>query len=247
MAASSSSAQTVHNGVYDLLVQAGPMAKFVLFLLLGSSVLCWAIIISKHRSLKAAMAENASFLDMFWHGKSIEEIFNRCDKFSRSPVASIFQSGFRELKKLSAGELSALDGDAMNNVNRALMRASNMEIASLEKNVGWLATTASAAPFVGLFGTVWGIMNSFQSIGASGAANLAVVAPGISEALITTATGIGAAIPAVIAYNHFAGQIKRMSVDMDSFTHDFLNIVQRSMKISAQGQATIAAGIKKEV
>ncbi|MGZ3688950.1 MAG: MotA/TolQ/ExbB proton channel family protein, partial [Bdellovibrionota bacterium] len=102
-------------------------------------------------------------------------------------------------------------------------------IASLERNVGWLATTASAAPFVGLFGTVWGIMNSFQNIGATGAASLAVVAPGISEALITTATGIGAAIPAVVAYNFFAGQIKRIAVDMDTFSHDFINIVQRSV------------------
>ena len=146
----------------------------------------------------------------------------------------------KELKRLSNTELEAIRHEGVENVHRALLRASNTEIAALERQVGWLATTASAAPFIGLFGTVWGIMNSFQNIGATGAANLAVVAPGISEALITTATGIGAAIPAVIAYNHFAGQIKRLATDMDCFAHDFLNIVQRSVSARRpQGQLTM--------
>ena len=150
-----------------------------------------------------------------------------------SPVAAVFKSGVKELKKVAPGE----GADGIDNVHRALVRASNSEIAGFERHVGWLATTASAAPFVGLFGTVWGIMNSFQNIGATGAANLAVVAPGISEALITTATGIGAAIPAVIAYNHFAGQIKRLSVDMECFTQDFLNIIQRSIIGTRKGSS----------
>ena len=144
-------------------------------------------------------------------------------------MATVFKSGVKELKKVNSGEGETDNSGKVDNIYRALLRSSTSEVAALESHLGWLATTASAAPFVGLFGTVWGIMNSFQSIGASGAANLATVGPGISEALITTATGIAAAIPAVVAYNHFAGQIKRLAVDMECFSQDFINIIQRSM------------------
>lgn len=213
-------------GLIDLFLQAGTVGKLVLLLLALASVYSWAIIFMKWRSIRRADAENEMFLNAFWHSKNIEEIFTKSAKFERSPVASVFKSGFKELKKLSGMETKDL---AMENINRAMLRASNNEISMLERNVSWLATIASAAPFVGLFGTVLGIMNSFREIGASGAANLAVVAPGISEALIATAAGIGAAIPAVVAYNHFAGLIKRQAVDMDSFSHDFINIVRRSV------------------
>lgn len=220
----------MHNGVLDLVSQSGPVAKLVLLSLLGASVVSWAIIFVKWKVVKIAHSENAQFLNLFWNGKSIEEIYGKSDRYTKSPVASIFKSGVKELKKIttSTGEPRPLDDMGVGNVNRALSRASIAEIAALEKYVSILATTASAAPFVGLFGTVWGIMGSFQGIGATGSANLAVVAPGISEALITTATGIAAAIPAVIAYNHFAGQIRRIAADMDCFSQDFINIVQRS-------------------
>lgn len=216
-------------GILDLVAEAGLMAKFVLLALFASSVFCWALILTKARTLRKASIEDAKFLSIFWNGKSIEDIFTKTEKFPNSPVASVFKSGFKELKKLNSAEIKGMDDNGVGNISRALMRASYAEIASLEKNVGWLATTASAAPFVGLFGTVWGIMNSFQSIGASGAASLAVVAPGISEALVATAAGIGAAIPAVVAYNHFASKIKRLAVDMDCFAQDFLNIIQRNL------------------
>ena len=219
----------IQTGVFDLISSAGPVAKFVLLLLLVASIFCWTVIFTKWRTLRRAQAENAGFLGVFWHGKSIDEIFAKIDKFPGSPVASVFRSGVRELKRLSSGEETAMGMEGVDNVHRALSRASNSEIALLERHVSWLATIASAAPFVGLFGTVWGIMSSFQNIGATGSANLAVVAPGISEALITTATGIAAAVPAVIAYNHFVGQIRRVAVDMDCFAQDFLNIVQRSV------------------
>jgi biopolymer transport protein TolQ len=216
-------------GFLDLINQAGIVAKFVLLLLLSSSVVCWAIIISKWRVLRLAMKQNENFIQMFWNSKSLEDIATKSEKFPGSPVASVFKNGVKEMKKLSGSDaISAVSSDRIENIYRALIRASTTEISTLEKHVGWLATTASAAPFVGLFGTVWGIMNSFQNIGATGAANLAVVAPGISEALITTATGIAAAIPAVIAYNYFAGQIKRVATDMECFSQDFINIVQRS-------------------
>jgi biopolymer transport protein TolQ len=224
----STAPQVAQMGILDLVSQSGPMAKLVLFSLLAVSVLSWALIFMKMRQLKSAGKENTQFLNVFWHGKSIEEIFGKADKYSRSPVAAVFKSGVKELKKVSGADGRGLDSLGIENVSRSLNRATAAEVSMMEKHLGWLATTASAAPFVGLFGTVWGIMNSFQSIGATGAANLAVVAPGISEALVTTATGIGAAIPAVIAYNAFANQIRRLAVDMECFSQDFLNIVQRS-------------------
>jgi biopolymer transport protein TolQ len=232
------STPTVQHGVIDLISQAGLMVQFVLLLLLSASVVSWAIIISKWRVLKRASLQNEKFLDTFWHGKNIDEILTKSDKFPSSPVAAVFKSGVKELKKLSGAESTSPVGvavEGVDNVQRALLRSANSEVAGLERHVGILATTASAAPFVGLFGTVWGIMNSFQNIGATGAASLAVVAPGISEALIATAMGLAAAIPAVMAYNHFAGQIRRLAVDMECFSQDFLNIIQRSMLTGKKG------------
>ncbi len=220
------------NGVYDLISQSGPVAKFVLLVLVSASVFSWALIFSKLRLLKKASWENTEFLNLFWNSRSMDEVLAKSERFERSPVARMFKNGARELKKVH--EIPAADPAlGVENVGRALSRAANSEVADLERNVSWLATTASATPFIGLFGTVWGIMNSFQSIGASGAANLAIVAPGISEALITTAMGIGAAVPAVIAYNHIVVKIRRISIDMDCFSQDFLNIIQRRLPSQA--------------
>ncbi len=216
-------------GVFELISQSGLVAKIVLTLLLGVSVFCWSIILLKWRVLSRALTQNEQFLNVFWKGQNIEEIFAKSERFSGSPVATVFKSGVKELKKVTSDGISGGASEKVDNIYRALLRTSTSEVSVLESHLGWLATTASAAPFVGLFGTVWGIMNSFQSIGATGAANLAVVGPGISEALITTATGIAAAIPAVVAYNHFAGQIKRVAVDMECFSQDFINILQRSV------------------
>lgn len=221
------SAQLASTGIFGLISDSGPIAKLVLLLLASASVYCWAIIFTKWKTLQRANAENTEFLNIFWHGKSLDEVLQKSDRFLSSPIASVFKSGLKELRKVAPGE-ETLSSFSVDNVHRALIRRSTAEVALLEKQIGWLATTASAAPFVGLFGTVWGIMNAFQNIGVSGAANLAVVAPGISEALITTATGIAAAIPAVVAYNHFTGQIRKMSGEMEGFSQDFVNIVQRS-------------------
>jgi biopolymer transport protein TolQ len=215
----------LQNGVMDLISQSGPMAKLVLLILLGASIYSWAIIFAKVKTLRQCSWENSEFLNLFWNSRNVDDVLTRGERFDRSPVARVFRSGVKELKKLPEREQ---DSRSIENISRALARASGHEVALLEKNVSWLATVASATPFIGLFGTVWGIMNSFQSIGASGAANLAVVAPGISEALITTAMGIGAAVPAVVAYNHILTQIKRVAIDMDGFAQDFLNIIQRS-------------------
>lgn len=216
-------------GILDLIADAGIVAKFVLLVLFSASIFCWAIIITKWRTFKNAIRQNRKFSDIFWNSKSIDEILGKTEKFPNAPVVNIFKSGIRELKKLSASE-GTTNQEKLDFLYRSLVRTSSEELASLERHVGWLATTASAAPFVGLFGTVWGIMNSFQNIGATGNANLAVVAPGISEALITTAAGIAAAIPAVVAYNYFVGQARRVAADMDSFAFDFISILQRTAK-----------------
>ncbi len=213
----------------SLITEAGWVAKFTLLLLLSSSILCWAIILTKWQGLKTAFKNNHKFLEIFKTGKNIEEVVTKSEGLSQSPVSAVFHQGIRELKLISGTETMISSAHKLENIQRALIRASTQEVTALESHLGWLATTASAAPFIGLFGTVWGIMNAFQNIGASGAANLAVVAPGISEALITTASGIAAAIPAVVAYNYFTGQIRRLAVDMECFSQDLVNIIQRSL------------------
>jgi biopolymer transport protein TolQ len=221
--------QIVKLGVFDLISQSGPMVQLVLLLLLGASVLSWGIIIAKVKGLKLTERENVKFLEIFWNSKNLDECFGKIEQFNSSSIAGMFKSGFKELKKLSVHEANSIESTTLEveNVQRALFRASQDQIGIMESHVSWLATIASAAPFVGLFGTVWGIMNSFQNIGATGSANLAVVAPGISEALIATAIGLATAIPAVIAYNFFASKIRKLSKDMECFGQDFLNIVQR--------------------
>ncbi|MCM0606915.1 MAG: protein TolQ [Xanthomonadaceae bacterium] len=222
---------TTNSSVMDLVIHAGWVARLVLLLLAGASVFCWAIILSKAKLMKSALKENHHFFEIFWNSKNLDEIFTRVENFDQSPAAAVFKNGFKELKKLNMSDRSDFGQPEVENIQRSLARAAQEEVATLEKNLGWLATTASAAPFVGLLGTVWGIMDSFRNIGATGAANLAVVAPGISEALIATAAGLLAAIPAVVAYNFFLNKIKKIAIDMDGFSQDFLNIVQRSFLV----------------
>jgi biopolymer transport protein TolQ len=213
----------------DLIWNAGWVVKFVMLGLFSASVTSWAIILLKRQLLKQAQTQNDLFLHGFWGGWNISEAFSKAADYPLSPVAKSFQAAVRELRKLGDDKQdSGLRSDV---VVRALRKANTTEIAALEHSISWLATTASAAPFVGLFGTVWGIMNSFQSIGASGSANLANVAPGISEALIATAIGLAAAIPAAIAYNFLNGKIRAQAQTLDSFNQDLLNLLQRERAI----------------
>lgn len=216
-------------GIAELAGQSGIVVKLVLALLVAASILCWGVVFSKFLELKQALKLNTQFLDLFWNAKNLEEIFVKIEKSSQAPIPNLFRSAYRELKKLPLGEKSSQPNLEIENIERALSKTSQSEVDGLEKNLNWLATTASAAPFVGLFGTVWGIMNSFQGIGATGSANLAIVAPGISEALIATAVGLATAIPAVVFYNLFLNRIKKITVEMDGFSNDLLNIVQRSL------------------
>jgi biopolymer transport protein TolQ len=214
---------------WTLVLDASPLVKLVLLLLLAASVVTWAIIFAKVKLTRNAMESNREFLEIFWNAKALDDVSLKVDEFPNSPIAQVFSAGYRELRKLPAQDRT-LDGvPELHNIQRALNRTHSIEIDQMEKYVDFLASTASAAPFVGLFGTVWGIMSSFQNIGATGSASLAVVAPGISEALIATAVGLAAAIPAAIAYNYLLNKIKRISLDIESFTQEFLNMIQRSL------------------
>ncbi len=214
---------------WSLIEQASPLVKFILLMLLSASVLTWAIIILKIKLIKTSKAGNSFFLEIFWNAKSLEEIQQQVETIPYSPIAHVFSAGYKELRKLPANERTENGTPEISNIERALNRSHANEVDLLEKYMEWLATTASAAPFVGLFGTVWGIMSSFQNIGATGSASLSVVAPGISEALIATAVGLAAAIPAVIAYNSLLNKMNRISLDIESFSQDFLNMIQRSL------------------
>jgi len=218
-----------------LLLGTGLVVRIVLLILIGFSVLSWTIIMFKFFQIHKANSESERFMDLFWKSKRFDAIASQVDRFGASPLTVLFNEGYGELGKFVEGraktDTSILSTDlgGIENVSRALRRATNSEITRLEKYTTFLATTGSTSPFIGLFGTVWGIMTAFEGIGKTGSASLAVVAPGIAEALIATAIGLVAAIPAVMAYNHFQHKIRVLIKDMDSFSTEFLNIVQRNV------------------
>jgi biopolymer transport protein TolQ len=219
-----------------LFAGTGLVVKLVLLILLYFSVGSWAIIFYKLRQVHRANRESVRFIDFFWKTKRFDAINAQLDRFVNSPLSVLFSEGYSELTKLAqkGKELDdphviSTDLGGIENIARALRRATTSEITRLEKYLTFLATTGSTAPFIGLFGTVWGIMTAFKGIGETGSASLAVVAPGIAEALIATAIGLVAAIPAVMGYNHFQNKIRVIIAEMDSFSTEFLNIVQRSV------------------
>jgi biopolymer transport protein TolQ len=223
-------------GIWSLVSGTGPLVKLVLLVLIGLSVYTWAIIVFKLIFYRKAEREEEEFRDLFWGSKNLADIFVRSRSFKFSMTADIFRSGYRELKHLKkktidddlpADEETFVSGVGIESIKRTLTKERDLQQARVEKYLNFLATTASAAPFIGLFGTVWGIMDAFHEIGLMGSANLAVVAPGISEALIATATGLAAAIPAVMAYNYFLSRARGFGAEMDSFIADFLNICDR--------------------
>ncbi|NJD38976.1 MAG: protein TolQ [Geobacter sp.] len=214
----------------------GLVVKSVLILLILFSVVSWAIIMYKFFQIHKAFSESGRFMDFFWKTKRFDTIAAQADRFASSPLVALFNEGYSELKQLMEAEAGkpehsgiSTDLGGVANVSRALRRATNLEVNRLEKYTTFLATTGSTSPFIGLFGTVWGIMVAFEGIGRTGSASLAVVAPGIAEALIATAVGLVAAIPAVMAYNHFQHKIRVLIKEMDSFSTEFLNIVQRNI------------------
>ncbi len=216
-----------------LMLHASLVVKLVLLTLVGMSVACWFIIGSKLMRLRQASTQSSRFLDAFWSKDAgpwkperLETIYAQMSQLNGSPLARVFHAGYVELAKITQGEKSPSSGD-LENVERALRRAAGNEMTALENQLPVLATTGSTGPFIGLFGTVWGIMSSFLAIGAQHGATLDVVAPGIAEALIATAVGLLAAIPAVMAYNYFIRRIRVIESETDSFAADYLNIVKR--------------------
>jgi biopolymer transport protein TolQ len=213
-----------------LVTEADIIVQMVLLILLGMSVSCWIIIINKLKALRQAERSSAQFLERFWKSRRIDQVYDQVDKFAGSPVAMVFKAGYTELAKLSARDSQGQSGIAISgedNLTRALRRARTVERTSLQRLTTFLATTGSTAPFIGLFGTVWGILRAFQKIDATGQATVATVGGDIAHALIATAVGLAAAIPAVIAFNFFNSRIRVLATEMDNFSDDFLNIVKR--------------------
>ncbi|MCR4375082.1 MAG: MotA/TolQ/ExbB proton channel family protein [Acidobacteria bacterium] len=219
-----------------LLRDATPLSWAVLLILLLFSAASWGIIVHKRMQFRRAQRQTATFLDIFRKSSRFSEVHSVCGNLVASPLVGLFQAGYAELNTQLRAAGEAKPGApaprptlrSLDSLDRALLRATTVEVGRLESRVGFLATTASITPYIGLFGTVVGIMASFQGIGATGSTSLAVVAPGIAEALVATAAGLFAAIPAVYFYNDLTGQVKGFAGAMDDFSMEFLNIAERN-------------------
>jgi len=232
------SSDTLTSGIVELVLHAGPIAKGVLVVLVLFSIVSWALIVEKWWQFRRVRRQTLAFLKVFREGRRASAVYTAAKKFRESPLAHLYAAGYQEFAGIPDTVESMIEdtddvasADRLEMVHRALRRSSGLEVARLERYLPFLATTASATPFIGLFGTVWGIMSAFHGIGQQGSASLAVVAPGISEALIATAAGLGAAIPAVIGYNYFVNRVKHWATEMDGFMLDLLNVFSRPAKL----------------
>jgi biopolymer transport protein TolQ len=212
--------------VFSLVMESGPMAKLVLVILALFSVISWGFAAERFLRFLRAERESRLFLDRFEEGGGLASIHDDSAELQSSPLAAIFAAGFREISLNPAPEGDSWHGEQLVSLERVLRKSASVQLTELERSLGFLATTASATPFIGLFGTVWGIMNAFRSIGTSGTASLAAYAPGIAEALVATAAGLAAAIPAVIFYNHFLARVRSMDANIDEFIADMIHRVQ---------------------
>lgn len=224
------------SSVLDLVLTAGPVGKTVLAFLLGLSVICWGVILERYFTFRRAARENAAFLKNFHSKTSLAKLRDLAGGVKGSPVVALFKAAFHEVSQFSVDGVSpgrAFDEDAVEDVRRMMARTAASTLRDLERSLTLLATTASASPFIGLFGTVWGIMDAFRRIGLSGAASIEAFAPGIAEALITTAAGLVAAVPAVIAYNSFVRQVRVMGIEMDDFQLEFIHLLEKQRRRTA--------------
>lgn len=233
MQADGESAGVMGGGILDWIAQSTPLSKFVLLLLLLFSVYSWGIALHKLWAFPRVEQQTWRFLDVFRRSTKFSEVSSACRSLRHSPLTGLFQAGYAELTtQLRQGD-GGLAGDrpalrSLEAVDRALQRAAVVETNKLEHRIHLLATTASITPFIGLFGTVVGIVTAFQGIAGTGSTNLTVVAPGIAEALVATAAGLGAAIPAVYFYNHLTNKVRLYLSMMDDFSLEFLNIAERN-------------------
>jgi len=225
------------HSVLAMVLDAGPVVFSVLVILALLSVWSWTITIAKTFQFRRAVNESKEFSSIFWETRNLTRIDDSSQRLSASPLAQVFVSGYRELSHLiSAREESegkekksgdAARGEDLSSLEMALKRAEFEEALKLERGTTFLATVASAAPFIGLFGTVWGIMNAFQGLSNAQNTTIQAVAPGISEALVATAIGLVAAIPAAVAYNYFAVSIRHFKESMDRFSSEFMNVAEK--------------------
>ena len=225
--------------IVDMLSNTGPVAKLVLLVLLVFSLISWAIILTKWGLLRRARTQSGRFVRAFRKAQRLQDIAAVADQFKPSPLVGVFEGGYEEYRRQAAA-----NGAIRNllSIQRGMQIGASEEITRLERNVPWLAITAAVTPFIGLFGTVWGIIDAFHGLGTAGAATLRAVAPGISEALITTAAGLAAAIPAVIAYNLIGASIREFAARSDDFALELLNAVENSQ---AQSAAAVAADVRR--
>ncbi len=223
-------------GAWHAIASASLVVQLTLLTLVGMSVISWAIMVQKRKQFRDVELGNIPFEEKFWKAASLEEVHDNLKDYPESNLAAVFQLGYLELKKIAESSLLASSQEnseapvlsGLDNLQRSLRKAIDLEVSRLESRLIFLATTGSVGPFVGLFGTVWGIMSSFQKIGQTGSASLAVVAPGIAEALIATGVGLAAAIPATIAYNAFVTRIRKQELALNNFASDFLNLAKRN-------------------
>jgi len=220
--------------VLDMVVGSGPVVRAVLLILLAFSVGCWGITLAKSVEMRRARRQSERFIDIFWDAKNLPTIQTASMDLKESPVAQVFRAGYQELQRFTkskrgnpGGEEEAIEFGGVETVQRAMHRARTQEVTRLERGLTFLATTASTAPFIGLFGTVWGIMTAFRGLSTTTSSSIQAVAPGIAEALIATAVGLAAAIPAVVMYNRFSRQLRVLTAEMDTFGSEFLNIAER--------------------
>jgi len=210
----------VGDEIVSLLGQSGPVVWAILVILLFFSIFSWAIIISRARMFRRAKAQSSKFLRAFRRAQRFQDVAAVSEQFKPSPLVSVFEAGYEEMRRQGSGRNPIA-------VQRAMQIASTEELSRLESRLPWLATSGSVTPFIGLFGTVWGIIGAFHGLGTEGAATIRAVAPGISEALIATAAGLFVAIPAVIAYNQFGNSIREFGTAMDNFSLEMMNAVER--------------------
>ncbi|MDQ6988799.1 MAG: protein TolQ [Mariprofundaceae bacterium] len=229
--------EAAHNlSIWVLVLDAGIVVQLVLIILLLLSFVSWAIIFHKWRTFRAVKADDVLFNDLFWDGSDMEQVLKKSQDLAHSPQAHVFEQGFREYLRLKQdaqqqpNEAAPTAASSMLSVRHAVDKAWSAQMDQHGAYLSFLATVGSTAPFIGLFGTVWGIIDAFQNIGLTQNTSLATVAPGIAEALVATAFGLLAAIPAVIAYNAFSGKMKAMNQNLDAFATEFIHVLSRYMR-----------------
>jgi len=220
---------SLNTGILEILWNAGPVAKVVLGILLIFSIVSWALIVEKWWQFRRVRRQTLGFVKVFREARRPSVVHSAARKHRDSPLAQLYAAAYTEISGVPdvLDHMVGLPSERLDAVHRAMRRAAGLEVAQLERYLPFLATTASSTPFIGLFGTVWGIMSAFHGIGTQGSASLAVVAPGISEALIATAAGLAAAIPAVMGYNYYVNRVRHWATEMDGFMLDLLNVLAR--------------------